>query len=156
MKHVSNARFQDRPREIGLAISIFLRCHQMHSLLHCLRRRTYTSSCTLFAPLRVIIPSTSFPFSSSTTFGGLKRALKYCAEARRLGFCKTFMTFRALSPERRPLSGSDSTSASQEYLPQSRETGDVTPPGTSTNGGSVIKEAPVAKPWAHFVAGGCG
>lgn len=64
------------------------------------------------------------------------------------------MTFPAFTPERRPLDGSDSTSESHKYLPQSRETGEVVPTGRPTNGSSVTKEALVAKPWAHFVAGG--
>jgi hypothetical protein len=64
------------------------------------------------------------------------------------------MVFPAFTPERRPLDGSDSASTPQKYLPQSRETGDVVPANRPNESGAVTKAAPVAKPWAHFVAGG--
>jgi len=42
----------------------------------------------------------------------------------------------------------------QSPLTQSRETGDVLP-DTGSDGTPITKpDAPVAKPWAHFVAGG--
>ncbi|KZF20485.1 mitochondrial carrier [Xylona heveae TC161] len=51
------------------------------------------------------------------------------------------------------------TSFRPSPLPQSRETGDVLPADTLTGRPPVTKEessAPVAKSWAHFVAGGLG
>ncbi|KAG9770777.1 hypothetical protein KCU88_g6557, partial [Aureobasidium melanogenum] len=49
------------------------------------------------------------------------------------------------------------TRGEETLLPQPRETGQVVPEGQPGNGSSsVTKDAPVAKPWAHFVAGGVG
>ena len=44
--------------------------------------------------------------------------------------------------------------ASQGLLPQSRETGEVVPSDKHNGSPTAKKEAPVVKPWAHFVAGG--
>jgi hypothetical protein len=47
------------------------------------------------------------------------------------------------------------TSREDNILPQARETGLVIPEGPSKNATTVTtKDEPVAKPWAHFVAGG--
>ncbi|KAI9841882.1 MAG: hypothetical protein M1837_000352, partial [Sclerophora amabilis] len=45
---------------------------------------------------------------------------------------------------------------SQAPLPQSRETGDVTPDAAGSPVPITRRELPVAKSWAHFVAGGVG
>jgi hypothetical protein len=51
------------------------------------------------------------------------------------------------------LSDPQSSFVSPAYPTQSRETREVVP-DTSQNGAPIIKIEPVAKPWAHFVAGG--
>jgi hypothetical protein len=66
------------------------------------------------------------------------------------------MTFHSLSPGKSPLSGSQSPPAEEHFVPQSRETGEVLAGNSPQNARSVTKAEPVAKPWAHFVAGGYG
>lgn len=65
------------------------------------------------------------------------------------------MTFSTTSNSPAPAQIRDTTKAlRQGSLIGSRETGDVLP-NNGLNGASIAKEkAPVAKPWAHFVAGG--
>lgn len=64
------------------------------------------------------------------------------------------MTFPSLSPGKSPLSGSQSSTAEENFVPQSRETGEVVPGFSGEDARPVTKVEPVAKPWAHFVAGG--
>ena len=61
------------------------------------------------------------------------------------------MTFSFPDPaDKRPLEGSKAP----QYIPKSRETGDAGPDSRGKDAAAVTKNAPVAKPWAHFVAGG--
>ncbi|KAI9748750.1 MAG: hypothetical protein M4579_007129 [Chaenotheca gracillima] len=55
--------------------------------------------------------------------------------------------------QREPPSGQ---SVRQTPLPQSRETGDVVPDARGIRASVAPRELPVAKSWAHFVAGGVG
>ncbi|KAK5035186.1 Pyrimidine nucleotide transporter, mitochondrial [Exophiala sideris] len=48
------------------------------------------------------------------------------------------------------------TRGEENLLQQPRETGQVIPEGHNASATSVTKNEPVAKPWAHFVAGGIG
>ena len=61
------------------------------------------------------------------------------------------MTFSfPASADKRPLEGSKAP----QYIPQSRETGEGDSESRAKDAAAVTKNAPVAKPWAHFVAGG--
>ncbi|KIW15422.1 hypothetical protein PV08_05468 [Exophiala spinifera] len=62
------------------------------------------------------------------------------------------MTFSTATPK--PFPGLQK--GEQNLLPQAQETGQVVPTGHTDDATSVTKEKPVAKPWAHFVAGGIG
>ena len=61
-----------------------------------------------------------------------------------------FMTFTSAIYGKRSLNSPPSGLTSQS---QSTETKEVVP-GTAHNGGPITKNESVAKPWAHFVAGG--
>jgi hypothetical protein len=71
-----------------------------------------------------------------------------------LAFESGFMTYPSLFPGKSPLSGSQSSTAESHFVPQSRETGEVVPEKVAQDARSVANAEPVAKPWAHFVAGG--
>jgi len=60
------------------------------------------------------------------------------------------MTFSTATPK--PFPGT--RKGEENLIPQSQETGQVVPEGHDANAATVTKEKPVAKPWAHFVAGG--
>ncbi|KIW50179.1 hypothetical protein PV05_11793 [Exophiala xenobiotica] len=62
------------------------------------------------------------------------------------------MTFSTATPK--PFPGT--RKGEENLIPQSQETGQVVPEGHDANAATVTKEKPVAKPWAHFVAGGIG
>lgn len=71
-----------------------------------------------------------------------------------LAFESGFMTYPSLFPGKSPLSGSQSSTAENHFVPESRESGEVISANIAENAQSVANAQPVAKPWAHFVAGG--
>lgn len=57
-------------------------------------------------------------------------------------------------PWQEPTIGPSIIHSWNRLIPQSHETGEVAPIASAQHARSVTKAEPVAKPWAHFVAGG--